>query len=62
MNREAMTDEEFIRTYDAFEQEGTDDFIRRHSRTREELTDTIEYLIRHREMLRDVQLKGLTTE
>ena len=55
-------DEEFYKSFEAWENETTDDFIKRYSRTEIELKETIDYLIRHREMIRDVELKQLERE
>lgn len=57
-----MADEEFFRKYATYEKESAEDFIKRHDSTERELRDTIAYLIRHREMMRDVELKKLETE
>ena len=55
-------DDEFRRRVETYENESTDDFIKRYSRTHEELRQTIAYLIRHREMIRDLELKTLHAE
>ena len=57
-----MDDEDFVRRYEAFENETAEDFLRRYSSTEVELRDTIAYLIRHRELIRDVELKLLEAE
>lgn len=62
MTQKEMSDEEFIRRYETFERESLHDFIDKHSRTRSELEETIDYLIRHREMLKDVELQRLEQE
>ena len=58
----ADPEDEFIKKYEAHNNETTEDFISRYSRTETEFKDTIEYLIRHREMLRDVELEKLEAE
>lgn len=55
-------DNGFRRHEDKYERETVDDVIERYSRTDDELHDTIDYLIRHRAMLRDVELKRLRSE
>jgi len=55
-------DSDFIRKYEAFEKESLDCFLKRHGPTHSELKATIEYLIRHREMIRDTELKQLEAE
>lgn len=62
MEDSTRIDDDFIRKYEAFENATTEDFIRRYSSTEKELRQTIAYLIRHREMLRDVELQQLETE
>ncbi len=56
------SDEDFIKKYNAHDNESAEDFIKRHSRTRAELRQTIEFLIRHREMVRDVELQKLESQ
>ena len=55
-------DDEFWRRVEAYGNESTDDFIKRYSRTHDELRETIAYLIRHREMIKDLELKKLHAE
>lgn len=62
MKEKKMTDEEFIRKYEANENQTTEDFIRKHSATQKELEEIISYLIQHREMMRDVELERLEAE
>ena len=54
--------DEFLKTYDAYNDETTDDIIRRYSRTESEFRETIDHLIRRREMLRDAELEKLEAE
>ena len=56
------TDEEFYRKYEAYENETTDEFIRRFSTSEAELRDIIAYLIHHRELNRDMELEKLEAE
>ena len=62
MPQTPLSDDEFIKKYEAYEKESVEDFIKRSSSTEKELRDTIEYLIRHREMMRDVEIKKLESE
>lgn len=62
MDKSSLSDKEFIKKYEAYEKESVGDFIKRYSSTEKELRDTIAYLIRHREMMRDVELKKLETD
>lgn len=62
MKKKAMSDEEFIRKYESFENQTAEDFLRQHGRTEEELRETISYLIQHREMMRDIELQKLEEE
>ncbi len=39
------TDEEFYKSFEAWENQSTEDFIKRYSRTEMELRQTIDYLI-----------------
>ena len=55
MTKKKMSDEEFFKKYEAYENETTEDFINKYSATKRELQDTIAYLIQHREMIRDVE-------
>ena len=57
-----MTDDEFIRKYDARESEDIDDYIHRLGTTQTELQDTISFLIRRRELLRDCEIEHLERE
>ncbi|MDA2933473.1 hypothetical protein MYX82_03930 [Acidobacteria bacterium AH-259-D05] len=56
------SNEDFFKKYEAYENETTEDFIRRYSSTENELKETIDYLIQHREMIRDVELDRLEEE
>ena len=56
------TDDPFHAKYESFENESTEDFIKRHSHTISELRETIEFLIRHRELVRDIELQRLESE
>lgn len=52
-------DDEFFKKYEAHEQETTEDFLKKYSSTEREIRETIEYLIHHRELMRDVELERL---
>lgn len=54
-----MSDEVFFRRYGAFENQCVDDFLLRHGSTAKELKETIAFLVRHRELLRDAELERL---
>ena len=56
MTDKEISDNEFFRKYEAYEKETIEDFIRRYSRTESELRETINYLIRYREILKDGEL------
>lgn len=62
MMKKGASDDEFISKYESFENQTAEDFIRKHSRTEEELRETISYLIQHRELIRDVELQKLEEE
>ncbi|MDA2934584.1 hypothetical protein MYX82_09610 [Acidobacteria bacterium AH-259-D05] len=62
MKNRKLTDEEFFKKYENYENETTEDFITRYSSTENELKETIDYLILHREMIRDVELDRLEQE
>ena len=62
MKNKKLTDEEFFKKYETYENETTEDFIKRYSSTENELKETIDYLILHREMIRDVELDRLEEE
>ena len=62
MDKTPLSDDEFVKKYEAYEKESVEDFIKRYSSTEKELRETIAYLIRHREMMRDVELKKLEAE
>ncbi len=51
-----------MKNYEAYENETTEDFIKRYSSAKDELKETIDYLILHREMIRDVELDRLEEE
>jgi len=55
MDRTPLSDDEFFKKYEAYEKESVEDFLRRYSSTEKELRDTIDYLIRHREMMRTLR-------
>ena len=54
-------DEDFLRQYNTHDSKSTD-FIKRHSRTKAELREIIDFLIRHRELVRDIELQKLESE
>ncbi len=54
MAKTPLSDEEFFKTYEAYEKESLEDFIRRYSSTEKELRETIAYLIHHREIMHDI--------
>jgi len=58
----SLFDDEFFKKYEDFEKESVEDFIKRYSSTEKELRETIAYLIRHKEMMRDVEIKKLESE
>ena len=60
--KKETSNEEFFKKYEAYEKESVENFIKRYSSTEKELRDTIDYLIRHREMMRDVEIKKLESE
>lgn len=62
MDKTPLSDDNFIKKYEAYEKESIEDFIRKYSSTERELRETISYLIRHREMMRDVEIKKLESE
>ena len=62
MKNRKPTDKEFFKKYENYENETTEDFITRYSSTENELKETIDYLIQHREMIRDVELDRLEKE
>ena len=62
MNEEVLDDERLWKQYEVFESETRDDFISRYSRTEAELRETIDFLIRQRELLRDVEIQRLEAE
>lgn len=62
MDKTPLPDEEFFKKYDAYEKESVEDFIRRYGSTEKELREMISYLIGHREMMRDVEIKKLESE
>ena len=59
---EAMDDYEFFRRYETYEMEAATEFITRYCRTEAELRDSIEFLIRNRELMRDCELDRLESE
>ena len=59
MTATAPFDDPFLHKYESFENESTEDFIKRHSRTQAELRETIDFLIRHRELVRDIELQKI---
>ena len=62
MSEKDPSDDPFPGKYESFENKSSEDFIKRHSRTRAELRETIEFLIRHRELVRDIKLQKLESE
>jgi hypothetical protein len=62
MDKNRISDEEFFKKYEAYEKGSWEDFIKRYSSTEKELKETIAYLIRHREMMGEVELKKLEAE
>ena len=56
------SDDPFPDKYESCESESTEDFIKRHSHTKAELRETIDFLIRHRELVRDIELQKLESE
>ncbi len=62
MDKQPLSGDAFIKKYEAYEKESVEDFIKRYSSTEKELRDTIAYLIRHREMMRNVEIKKLESE
>lgn len=59
---EVMDDYEFFRRYESYEMEAATEFITRYCRTESELRESIDFLIRHREMMRDVEINRLEAE
>jgi hypothetical protein len=57
--KDGMTDEEFSRKYESFEADAVDAYLANVSRSRRELREGIEFLIRERERLRDSELSAL---
>lgn len=55
-------DDDFIRKYEAYENESVDDFILRNSSSRQELESTVAFLTGHRQQLRDMHLEELHAE
>jgi len=53
---------DFVKRFEAFEKQSAEEFILRYGSTRKELKETIAFLIRHREMLRDTELERLEAE
>ncbi|HEV8130296.1 MAG TPA: hypothetical protein VGQ81_03530 [Acidobacteriota bacterium] len=54
--------DEFFKKYESYEMEAATEFLARYSRTEAELRESIDFLIRHREMMRDVELSRLEAE
>ena len=54
MDKTPISDDEFIKKYEAYEKESVEDFIKKYSSTEKELNETIAYLIRHREIMHDI--------
>ena len=59
MANQNPSDDPFVRKYESHDNESTEDFIKRHRRTKVELRETIDFLIRHRELVRDIELQKL---
>lgn len=59
---EVIDDQEFFRWYESFEMEAATEFLMRYSRTEAELRESIDFLIRHRELMRDVELDRLEAD
>lgn len=57
-----MDDNNFIKKYEAHQNESAEDFIRKYAATQAELRDIIAYLIQHREMMRDSELERMKGE
>ena len=62
MTDDKTLDEAVRQQQGSYDRETVDDVIERYSRTHDELRDTIAYLIRHRETLRDLELGRLRSE
>ncbi len=56
------TNDTFTKKYKSYENENTEDFLKRYSSTEAELKATIEYLIIHRQLMRDVEIERLEAE
>lgn len=57
-----MSDESFYKLYEAYDRPNTQDIIDKICGSEDELAEIVEYLIRHREVLRDSELAELQTE
>ena len=62
MRDKTSDNDDFLKKYEARQNETLEDFIKRYSSTDVELKDIIAYLIQHREMMRDVELERLEVE
>jgi len=62
MDEDKKKEDEFVRKYEAAQNEKAEDFVRRYSATERELAANIEFLIVHRQLMRDVELERLEEE
>ncbi len=60
--KEPISDDKFNALYEAFEGKAQSDFIRSHSRTLDEIRESIDFLVQHRLLIRDAELGRLESE
>ncbi|MBI4454774.1 MAG: hypothetical protein HY644_02625 [Acidobacteria bacterium] len=57
-----VDDDEFLKKYEAFELDAAVEFLTRYCRTEIELKASIEFVIQHREQMKDAELSRLEAE
>jgi hypothetical protein len=62
MKGKGMSDEEFFKLYDAYDRPSAQDVIDKIYGSEDELSEIVEYLIRHRELLKNCNLETLEAE
>lgn len=62
MTDQDPTDDEFVKKYKAFERNAEEEFLKEYASTEIELREMIDYLIHHRQLLRDAEIENLEAQ
>lgn len=62
MKDQDPTDDRFLAKYEAHQRQASEDFLKEYASTELELREMIDYLIHHRQLLRDAEINELEGE